>query len=115
MPAPVIERRILPKNRRILVVSDVHGALDYLRGLLARVRFSEDDLLILDGDLLEKGPSSLETLRYVVRLSRTHAVWPLMGNCDGLERLFLDGEPVRNFDAREFMVNGRPTSVLLRR
>ena len=108
MPAPVIERRILPKNRRILVVSDVHGALDYLRGLLARVRFSEDDLLILDGDLLEKGPSSLETLRYVIELSRTHAVWPLMGNCDGLERLFLDGAPVRNFDAREFMVNGRP-------
>ena len=107
MAACVIERRVLPKGRRILVVSDIHGALDYLRGLLEQLRFCEDDLLILNGDMLEKGPRSLDTLRYIVRLSRTHAVWPVMGNCDGLERLFLDAAPVRNFDAREFMVNGR--------
>ncbi len=109
MPAPVISRRALPKDRRILVVSDIHGAVDYLRGLLEAVRFSEDDLLILDGDLLEKGPRSLDTLRFVLELSRTRAVWPVMGNCDGLERLFLENAPLRHFDAREFIVRGRPT------
>ncbi len=104
----VVVRRKLPENRRILVVSDIHGAVDYLRGLLETVRFSPDDLLILDGDLLEKGPRSLDTLRYVLELGKTHAVWPLLGNCDGLERLFLDAAPAKRFDAREFIVRGRP-------
>lgn len=104
----VIEHRVLPKSRRILVVSDVHGALGYLRGLLETVRFSADDLLIINGDLLEKGPQSLETLRFVMELSRSHAVWTVMGNCDGLERLFLDNVPPKDFDAKEFIANGRP-------
>ena len=104
----VVARRELPKHRRVLVVSDVHGAVDYLRGLLESVRFSERDLLILDGDLLEKGPKSLDTLRFVLELGKTHAVWPILGNCDGLERLFLENAPVQNFDARDFIVNGKP-------
>ncbi len=104
----VVARRVLPKNRRILVVSDIHGAVDFLRGLLDAVRFSESDLLILDGDLLEKGPKSLDTLRFLLELGKTRAVWPLLGNCDGLERLFLENAPVRRFDAREFIVNSRP-------
>lgn len=102
---PVIVRRALPKGRRILVVSDIHGALDHLQGLLETVRFSEDDLLILDGDLLEKGPESLATLRYILRLRRTHAVWALLGNCDGLEWLFLNSRGRE--DARRFIVKGR--------
>jgi hypothetical protein len=31
-------------------------------------------VLILHGDLLEKGPQSLDTLRYVVALAETHTV-----------------------------------------
>lgn len=79
---PRVEHLTLPPDRRILVISDVHGNLPYLRGLLAKLRFSTDDILILLGDLLEKGPQSLDTLRYVTQLSKTHTVHLVSGNCD---------------------------------
>ncbi len=72
----------LPQDRRILAVSDVHGNLPYLRGLLEKVGFCPDDVLILVGDLLEKGRQSLDTLRYVTALSKTHTVRAVSGNCD---------------------------------
>lgn len=82
MRAPVIASTALPENRRIIVISDIHGNLAYLQGLLARVAFSRDDVLILLGDLLEKGPDSLGTLRYILRLAETHDVRAVAGNCD---------------------------------
>ena len=72
----------LPPGRRILAVSDVHGNLPYLRGLLEKARFTPDDVLVLVGDLLEKGPWSLDTLRYVTALSGTHTILAVSGNCD---------------------------------
>ncbi|MBE6996772.1 MAG: serine/threonine protein phosphatase [Ruminococcaceae bacterium] len=77
-----IERLALPAGRRILFVSDVHGNLPYLRGLLEKAAFSPADILILAGDLLEKGRQSLDTLRYVTALSKTHTVYAVSGNCD---------------------------------
>ena len=79
---PKIERFSPPADSRVLAVSDVHGNLPYLRGLLDSVRFSPDDTLVLVGDLLEKGPQSLDTLRYVIGLAETHRVKLVSGNCD---------------------------------
>ena len=79
----------LPADRRVFAVSDVHGNLNYLKGLLDKISFSTDDVLILLGDLIEKGPCSLETLRYIMNLCKTHTVHVLRGNCD---RLLFDDE-----------------------
>lgn len=73
-----------PAGRRVIAVSDVHGNLPFLKGLLAKIRFDREDILIILGDLLEKGTESLATLRYVMELSRTHTVYTLCGNCDKL-------------------------------
>ena len=81
----------LPARGRLLAVSDVHGNLPWLRGLLERARFSSEDALVLVGDLVEKGPESLATLRYVINLSRTHTVYTLCGNCDNLAVDFVYG------------------------
>lgn len=70
------------KGKRLLVTSDVHGHDKLLGSLLARARFSKDDTLIIVGDLLDKGPESLKTLRRVMALSRDHRVFALMGNVD---------------------------------
>ena len=102
----VIHKRILPPGRRILAVSDVHGNLAYLRGLLSQVRFSAKDVLVLCGDLMEKGPESLATLRYVMELSRGHTVWPLLGNCDGWHHLLYDNSLGLNINARKYIVHG---------
>ena len=83
-----IQRVKLPDHRRILMISDLHGHADGLRAILKKARFTPDDVLIIVGDLIEKGPQSLDTLRLVMGLMKTHTVYPLMGNVD-LARLEL--------------------------
>ena len=72
----------LDDSRRILVISDIHGNLAYLDGLLQKLRLRSDDQLVLLGDLVEKGPESLNTLRYILRLRDKCRLYPVLGNCD---------------------------------
>ncbi len=95
---PVVERLSLPPGRRLIAVSDIHGELSYLKGLLAACGFCENDTLVIVGDLLEKGPDPLGTLRYVMALCQTHDVHPLCGNCDFWQD-FCDNEPDEQMDA----------------
>jgi protein phosphatase len=75
----------------VLAVSDIHGNLPFLKGLLDQVGFSKDDILLILGDILERSEGSLDTLRYVMELSQTHTVHTLMGNCDNITPAFVDG------------------------
>ena len=59
----VVKQIDLPAEKRVFAVSDVHGNLDYLKGLLNKIHFSPDDVLIILGDLIEKGPRSIDTLQ----------------------------------------------------
>lgn len=77
-----IQHTSIPTNKRILVVSDVHAHLDYLKGVLDKASFSDDDILFIVGDMVEKGPDSLGTLRYVMELCKQKNVVPLVGNVD---------------------------------
>ena len=88
--AKVIRPAIAP-GRRVLAISDIHGNLPFFRGVLKKARFSKKDALILVGDLFEKGAESLSLLRYLMQLGETHTVYPLCGNCDHLDVLFLEG------------------------
>lgn len=85
----VVQDVVLPGGRRLIMVSDIHGNLPFLKGLLHKVGFSPDDTLFLLGDVLEKGPASLDTLHYLMELRETHDVRPLCGNCDHLVLDFL--------------------------
>ena len=83
----------IPPGRRVLAISDIHGNLSFFRGVLEKARFSPADVLILVGDLFEKGEESLNLLRALLELSQTHTVYPLCGNCDHLDLIFLEGRP----------------------
>ncbi len=83
-----IEHLTLPPGRRIIAISDIHGNLPYLEGLLGKLRFNADDILFILGDFVEKGPRSLDTLRYIMALSENHSVHTLCGNCDIWAPLF---------------------------
>lgn len=72
----------IPSEKRVLVTSDIHGHGEYLRKLLKKVSFSEDDILIIVGDILERGADSLGTLQYVMKLSEKGNVFALIGNVD---------------------------------
>ncbi len=65
----------------IYLVGDVQGCFQELIALLNKVDFDkEQDLLYLAGDLVARGPFSLETLRYVKSLGASAKV--VLGNHD---------------------------------
>ena len=62
-------------------IGDIQGCCDELKALLALSRFSADrDQLWFVGDLVNRGPQSLETLRYVRALGANATV--VLGNHD---------------------------------
>lgn len=86
-PAKIEQLSIAPE-RRVLVIADVHGNLPYLQGVLDMSGFGGDDLVIFDGDFLEKGEQSLETLRLVMNLCAEGRAKAVCGNCDGWSNIF---------------------------
>ena len=101
----VIQTRELPAGSRVLVISDIHGNLPYLKGLMEKCALRKTDTVIFLGDMMEKGPDSLGTLRYIMDLARTHNVWPVCGNCDGWHRHLLSDAPFA-FDFRDYIRKG---------
>ncbi|MCM1345270.1 MAG: metallophosphoesterase [Muribaculaceae bacterium] len=69
-------------GQRLLVVSDIHGHLDWLVQLLKKLEYDGDDILVIVGDLIDKGPESLRVVQYVMDLCRRHPVHVSMGNVD---------------------------------
>ena len=64
-----------------LAIGDIQGCCDELKALLAEARFSADrDELWFVGDLVNRGPKSLETLRFVRALGANATV--VLGNHD---------------------------------
>lgn len=83
----------IPPGRRVLAISDIHANRGFLEALLDRAGFCGDDLLVLLGDFVEKRAGGLDTLRYVMELSRRENVIPLCGNCDDMTVSFVEGNP----------------------
>lgn len=77
-----IEKIQTEPGQRLLVVSDIHGHLDHLIQLLKKMEYDKNDILIIVGDLIDKGPESLRTVQYVMDLCRRHPVYVSMGNVD---------------------------------
>lgn len=78
----VIKNICFEPDRRIIVISDIHGNLPFLKGLLKKTGFCAKDELIIDGDFLEKGEQSLDTLHFLMELSKRGNVNVVRGNCD---------------------------------
>uniref|UniRef100_UPI004055AC44 metallophosphoesterase n=1 Tax=Acetatifactor sp. TaxID=1872090 RepID=UPI004055AC44 len=86
------------ENKRMIAISDIHGEVTYLDGVLKKANYSTDDILIIVGDLIEKGRESLKTVRYILDLKEQNPnVYVTMGNVD-LYRfcVFLDDSPEGN-------------------
>ena len=84
MQKAAVKQVSFPKGKRIIVISDIHGHLQNFQNLLKKVGFSKEDILVIDGDVLEKGSQSLATLRYVMQLSKEYTVYQVLGNNDWL-------------------------------
>lgn len=69
-------------GQRIIAMSDIHGHLDYMVQLLKKLEYGGDDILIIVGDLVDKGPDSLQTVHYLMDLSSKNQVYISQGNVD---------------------------------
>lgn len=78
----IIRHLNLPADRRVLVASDIHGNLRALNRVLEKAGFCENDILILEGDYIERCGENLATLRRVMELCALPNVYALTGNVD---------------------------------
>ena len=68
---------------RTLVISDIHGCYEQFVELLQVVGYTpREDQLILIGDLVDRGPDSLEVVDMVMTLALEDGVIVLRGNHD---------------------------------
>ncbi len=61
------------KGGRVIAISDIHGHAQWLKRLLEELRLTDQDELFIVGDLIERGPENLETLRLIMELQRRGA------------------------------------------
>jgi bis(5'-nucleosyl)-tetraphosphatase (symmetrical) len=94
-------------------IGDIQGCYAELRALLARLNFSADrDQLWLVGDLVNRGPQSLEVLRYVRSLGDNAIV--VLGNHDLHLLALADGQcKRRSSDTLDAVLNAPDRTVIL--
>lgn len=83
VPPPQLPQslRAMPREKRTIVVGDVHGCYDELVSLLFQVELGIADRLVFAGDLIDKGPASAAVVQYVRQLRNTGLqVTLVMGN-----------------------------------
>ena len=67
LPEIMHEEVIVPLDKRILIIGDVHGCLSELKNILKKMNYSSDtDYVFLIGDLINKGPNSIGVVRYAM-------------------------------------------------
>jgi protein phosphatase len=85
----------IPKEARVLVISDIHGEVGLFKELLKKVNFNSEDYLIINGDICEKGRDSKETVKYIMELVQLNPrVQVIEGNCEALVGELLAENPL---------------------
>ena len=90
----------------VWVIGDVHGYYNTLESLLKSLELKRDDVVVLLGDLIDRGPRSAHVVKYVKESDNTHTI---RGNH---EQMMIDGFDEKSFfkdlniDSRIWYHNG---------
>ena len=71
----VLEKSIqntVDNGANVWVVGDVHGYHSTLESLLKSLELKRDDVVVLLGDLIDRGPRSAHVVKYVKESKNTH-------------------------------------------
>jgi len=79
------------QNKRVILVGDLHGCFDEFQELLTKVSFTNNDVLILTGDLIDRGPKIKECLDFV---RKTPNAYTIMSNHEDKLLRYLVGNKV---------------------
>lgn len=77
-----ILRPVIDDFRRIIVIGDLNGNDEAFTRLLAKVRYTRNDILVILGNIVEQGPDSLRNLRHIMELSENNQVYTVLGDRD---------------------------------
>ncbi|MER2520311.1 MAG: metallophosphoesterase family protein [Bdellovibrionales bacterium] len=91
----------VPDGQRIYAIGDMHGCLDLLKDLMAKIAQDQQDStaparLIFLGDYIDRGLSSRQVIEYLLNLNLTPPDWLppdfLIGNHEQVMRDILNGQ-----------------------
>jgi len=85
----------LPDGQRLYAIGDIHGRLDLLKALVAKINADAGDVparKIFLGDYIDRGIYSREVIDYLMALRETEKVPPifLLGNHEHIMRVLLE-------------------------
>ncbi|UVI27972.1 metallophosphoesterase family protein [Paenibacillus spongiae] len=73
----------MPKRKRTLIVSDIHGCLNPFQALLRSMEYdARTDQLIVLGDYVDRGPNSKEVIELLMAMVKDEGTIALRGNHD---------------------------------
>ena len=96
----------IESGANVWVIGDVHGYYNTLESLLKSLKLKRDDVVVLLGDLIDRGPRSAHVVKYVRESDNTHTI---RGNH---EQMMIDGFDEKSFfkdlniDSRIWYHNG---------
>ena len=96
----------IDSGENVWVLGDVHGYYNTLESLLKSLELKRDDVVVLLGDLIDRGPRSAHVVKYVRESENTHTI---RGNH---EQMMIDGFDEKSFfkdlniDSRIWYHNG---------
>ena len=61
-------------EKRIFVISDLHGQFVLLQLLLERIQFNDNDELFILGDIMDRGPNSIDIYYFVKCMPNIHMI-----------------------------------------
>jgi serine/threonine protein phosphatase 1 len=96
----------------LYAVGDVHGCLDKLEALLARLPLRPEDRLLFLGDYVDRGPDSRGVVDRLVRLAAERPCTFLMGNHESMFLDFLGWKGPAYFGRDVFLANGGAETLL---
>ncbi len=67
-------------NNRIIAIGDIHGCIDNLRRLIAKIYPVESDFFVFLGDYIDRGPDTPNTVEFIIKFAEQHQSVLLLGN-----------------------------------
>jgi serine/threonine protein phosphatase 1 len=98
----------MSENRRV-VIGDIHGCIQTFRYLVEEVlQLGPTDTLFLLGDTIDRGPGSKAVIDYIMELSGSLTLRPVMGNHEFMMLRSLEDEDF----FRRWLLNGRAETLI---
>ena len=90
----------------LYAVGDIHGELEMLEELLARLPHGPQDRFVFVGDYVDRGPDSRRVVDRLIALARERECVFLLGNHESMFLDFLGWRGEAYFGGDAFLVNG---------